>query len=419
MQFDKVYTPEQEKAREELRKEIQAFIKANGDGVNGGPVDDRYFAREQDRRNVEFRKEVGKKGWMYPDKPKEYGGAGLSAELVEVVYDEFRKLNHWESYGFPMGGVNFPSFVPNDHSSGMIGILEKIGTPEQKERLLPPLIRGEWVTWEMFTEPESGSDLPSLRTRAVRDGDEYVINGHKMWIGGNNAPPDMLMTLAVTDPDAPRHRNLSVFLIPCDLPGIRILPIDTLAPPYKNQVLFEDVRFPASCHVGEGGDGWVAFATRGGDGAGGSVPTRREHNEMIDYAKATVRNGQRISADPDVQDVLTKAYVDNEIFRLLNLRNRWMGEQSRAGTAKTRSTYQGGQMTVYRKQLSPRNADAMLKAWGPVSLISNDPWAPMEGAAELYHRWAIQQTHPGGTIEINKLRMFRAMIGPGTRIPAS
>ena len=419
MQFDKVYTPEQEKSREELRKEVQEFIKANAQDVSGGPVDDKYFTREQDRKNFEFRKKVGQKGWLYPDKAKEYGGAGMSTELVEVLYEEFDKLNHWSEYGYPMGGVGYPSFVPNDHSTGMMGILEKIGTPEQKARFLPPLARGEWVTWEMFTEPESGSDLPSMKTKAVRDGDEYVINGHKMWIGGNNAPPDVLMTLAITDPDAPRHRNLSVFLIPCNLPGITIFPIDTLAPPYKNQVWFEDVRFPATCHVGEGGDGWVAFATRGGDGAGGRIVDRREHNEMIDYARSTVRNGKRISEDPDVQEVLTKAYVDNEIFRLLGLRNRWMGEQSRAGTAKKRTTYEGGQMTVYRKQLSPRNADAMLKAWGPVALIKDEPWAPMEGAAELYHRWAIQQTHPGGTIEINKLRQFRGMIGPGTRIPAS
>jgi alkylation response protein AidB-like acyl-CoA dehydrogenase len=167
----------------------------------------------------------------------------------------------------------------------------------------------------------------------------------------------MLMTLAITDTDAPRHRNLSVFLIPCNLPGIRILPIDALAPPYKNQLIFEDVRFPADRLVGEGGDGWVAFATRGGEGGGDRGPGRRRPmDEMVDYAKETERNGRRLSQDPDVHEVLTKAYVDNEIHRLLSLRNRWMGEQARAGTGKTRSTYEGGQMTVYNKELAPETS---------------------------------------------------------------
>lgn len=352
-----------------------------------------------------------------PTMPKKYGGAGLSPDMASVIYDELDVLNEWAADGFP-GGVGPTSFVPNDHSTGMVGILNKIGTEEQKDRMLPPLVRGELVTWEVFTEPEAGSDLPSLQTTAVRDGDEYVINGHKMWIGGNNAPPDVLMTLAITDPNAPRHRNISVFLIPCNIPGVHIYPIDCLAPPYKNQIIFEDARFPASCAVGEGGDGWVAFNTRGGDG-GREGERRRPIDELIDYSKETIRNGQRLSQDPEVQEIVTKAYVDNEIHRLLGLRNRWMAEQNRAGTAKKRTTYEGGQMTVYNKQLGPRNADALLKAWGPVALIANEPWGPMRGAAEMYHRHAIEQTHPGGTIEINKLRMFRSVIGPGTRIPAS
>ena len=375
MQFDMAYTQEQDKAREDFRKEVREFVKANAPPVSDLPLDDRHATREQLRRNKEFRIELGKKGWHNPTMPKAIGGGGLSPELALVIHEEVNRLTPWFSSGFP-GGVRATS-AGNDHSSGMISILQKIGTEEQKARLLPPLVRGEWVTWEVFTEPEAGSDLPSLQTRAVRDGDEYVINGHKMWIGGNNAPPDMLMTLAITDPDAPRHRNLSVFLIPCNLPGIRILPIDALAPPYKNQLIFEDVRFPADRLVGDGGEGWVAFATRGGDGAGDRGPGRRRPiDEMVDYAKETQRNGRRISEDPDVQDVLTTAYVDNEIHRLLSLRSRWMGEQSRLGNPTTRSTYQGGQMTVYNKELGPRNTKAMLKAWGPVTFISNEPWAP-------------------------------------------
>jgi alkylation response protein AidB-like acyl-CoA dehydrogenase len=143
----------------------------------------------------------------------------------------------------------------------------------------------------------------------------------------------------------------------------------------------------------------------------------RPVERLIDYCKEPKQSGERISTDPEVQEILTKAFVDKEILRLLRLRNYWMGESNWLGTpTKKRMTYEGSQVAMYQKVIGPRIADAMLKTIGPAALIADSPWAPLKGAAEFYHRHSIVRLHPGGTVEIQKLRVFRGLIGSETRI---
>jgi alkylation response protein AidB-like acyl-CoA dehydrogenase len=139
--------------------------------------------------------------------------------------------------------------------------------------------------------------------------------------------------------------------------------------------------------------------------------------KLIDHCKETQRNGERLSADPEVQQVLTKAYVDQKILDLFRVRNYWMSEANWLGKpTKKHMTYEGSQVAMYSKTIGPRIADAMLQAIGPAALTEDAPWAPLGGALEFFHRHSIVRLHPGGTVEIQKLRVFRGLVGSDFRV---
>jgi len=413
MNFEVAYTTEQEAFRQEVRE----WIKANAEGVGGGPVDPKEIPKEQFRLTKVFKAALGKKGWFAPHLPKEIGGGGLSPEMSLVLDEELSELTGWRAGP----GYGPPDFQGQDTSMAVVGWLMRLGTEEQKQQWLKPILQGEWHGWELFTEPNSGSDLPSLQTTADRDGDEYVVNGTKIFVGGTGDPPDYLCTLAITDRNAPRHRNTSMLLIPADAEGITILDLDLLADNVKRMIHLDNVRVPTTHLVGTEGDGWACF-----NGARFSAPPfpnvgnladpYRPVERLIDYCKDTKPNGEALSADPEVQQVLTKAYVDSKILSLLKVRNYWKSESAWLGTGKERMSYDGSQVSMYGKTIGPRIADAMLQSMGPVALTGDAPWAPLDGAAEFYHRHSIVRLHPGGTVEIQKLRVFRGLIGSETRI---
>lgn len=240
MDFELHYSAEQE----EFRKEVRAWLEGQ-DLPTIETEDD--ITPELVRRAQEFRRRLGARGWYFPTWPKEYGGGGLSPALAVVINEELSRRRVFLPY----------------NSGGQLGApaIFVHGTEEQKRRFLPLILRGEVTTWQVLSEPETGSDLASVRTRAVRDGDEYIINGSKQFIGSSQALPDYLYTLVNTDPAGPRHQNLSVFMIPANLPGITILPMDLLTGGGKQFVYFEDVRVPRDHLIGEENKGWMVVNT--------------------------------------------------------------------------------------------------------------------------------------------------------------
>ena len=417
MNFEVTYNAEQVAFRQEVREWLKDNLR-EGTGLNDGPVDPKHFTPEHIKRMKEFRMEFGKKGWYTPHLPKEIGGGGMSPEMALILEEELGELIGWR-----MGpGVGPPTFIPSDIGMSLVGSILQLGTEEQKERFLPPILNGEWQFWELFTEPGSGSDLPSLQTTADRDGDEYVINGTKIFVGGVGDLPDYMATLAVTDRNAPRHRNLSLFLIPGHTEGITVHDLDILANNVKRMIHLDNVRVSASQMVGQEGDGWASFpANRSGPPAfpnvGNLSDPYRPVERLIDHCKETQRNGERLSADPEVQQVLTKAYVDQKILDLFRVRNYWMSEANWLGKpTKKHMTYEGSQVSMYGKLIGPRIAEAMLQAIGPTALTEDAPWAPLGGALEFFHRHSIVRLHPGGTVEIQKLRVFRGLVGSDFRV---
>jgi alkylation response protein AidB-like acyl-CoA dehydrogenase len=253
MEFEdrRTYTPEQEA----FRKEVRAWLEENPpprpnlQGIEDEAEVQRLRALMATGREMrEWRRKLGAKGWIEPTAPPQLGGAGLSRELAMVLVEEFERV------GVNVGAGWLPAAI----------IVH--GTEEQKQRFVVPLYRGEITVGQAYTEPEAGSDLASLKTKAIRDGDEWVITGSKQFISINpQNMPDYLATLAVTDPLAPRHENLGYFMVPGNAPGITVQPMDLITMQEygggQNFVFFDNVRVPAENVISAPNKGWQVANT--------------------------------------------------------------------------------------------------------------------------------------------------------------
>ena len=237
---------------EALRTEVRSFLQENlGDGVGSTGVS-AVAGQENDFEQAKaFNSKLAERGWIAPAWPKEYGGLGAS------VYEQMVFSEEFGYYGAPDTGTR-------GFGVGMIGPTLIIhGSEEQKARYLPSITNGDAIWCQGYSEPGSGSDLASLQTRAVRDGDDYVINGSKIWTSGGHQANQMFC-LVRTDPDVPKHKGIS-FLIIDDLkntPGVTIRPLINMAYHHHfNEVFFEDVRVPVANRVGEEHRGWYVGMT--------------------------------------------------------------------------------------------------------------------------------------------------------------
>jgi alkylation response protein AidB-like acyl-CoA dehydrogenase len=356
------------------------------------PVDPEDLTPAQFERNRVFLRMLGERGWYAPTWPREYGGGGLPAHEASVIREELETaIPHIENL-----------HPPGDIGGSAAGALWEVGTDEQKATFLPPVLRGEVITWELYTEPEAGSDLPALTSTAVRDGDHYVISGTKTLVGGH-FEADWLFYLAITHPNAPRRQNLSAFLVPADSPGITMTDLDMIAGSKKRTMIFDNVRVPASNMIGREGDGWRAFSS-GLFGAltVGIGPYMDRDLRVFEKLIAYCHGGTNLPEDPLADDALAQAYVDAQVQRLLRLRNDWMAESGED------ITYEGAQVALGRKTFDLALGEALHKTLGPTAMLRGHD-APLDGELEYFHRYGILMAHPGGTVEIQKLRMFRGM----------
>jgi len=402
MDFEFHYTREQEN----FRKEVRAFIEENALERPLVPVDNMRMPVELHQKGRELQRKLGAKGWFAPAYPRQFGGGELALEKCVILAEEFARVR--EERRWP--GATEVSAI---HTGGLMAH----GTEDQKRRFLPPLLRGEWEGWQCFTEPEAGTDEASMKSTALRDRDVYVINGHKIFVGATPPPlrPDYLYWPAVTDPQAPRHQNLGAFFVPADLPGIRYNPLDLISSGsgLKWEVICENVRCPADCLIGEANKGWlVTQATLALEHGGGGVLVPRDTLilKLIDYCRRTRRNGQPISKDPGIQDLLVQLYMEYQVGRLWGLRNFAMseGQIPRVGYTRTQTSLHG-------KLLAPYLGKALLAILGPHCLIDDPALRVFAGEVEYAIRQA-DVTHPGGTPEVQKIMMARGLrlgrIGP-------
>jgi alkylation response protein AidB-like acyl-CoA dehydrogenase len=402
MDFEPRYTQEQEDFRQEVRRWLRENVPPGIDH----PADSADLTYEQYQLRRELGRKLGDKGWLWPTAPGEYGGGGLSVDHAVVLEEEI------DSYG-----LTLPPYYDSGGRLGGNSILVW-GTEEQKQFFLPKIFRGEVRTWQLLSESEAGSDLANVKTLARRDGDEFVINGQKVFVGSAHGC-DYMWTITCTDPEAPRHQNLGWFMIPADLPGITVVPVDLLSSAgesgagsgVKNMVYFDNVRVPAFNLVGGENEGWKVATTHLEleHGTGGRIARNWLVDRLFDYCRKTHRRGQPLSKDPEVRDRLIDIYIDAEINRLFQLRNYWMRH------SQSNITYEGPQASYFRKTTGLRMATAILDILGPAALTKDSQWGAADGHIEAHQRAAIIALHPGGTTDIQKVIMARR-IGIGREV---
>ena len=402
MDFEPTYTPEQE----EFRQEVKEWLKENVSPDISHPPDSIDITEEQYQLRRALGRKLGDKGWLWATAPEEYGGGGLALDHAVVIEEEV------DSYG-----LTVPPYYDSGGRLGGASIMVW-GTEEQKQTFLPPIFRGEVRTWQLLTEPEAGSDLANAKMSAERDGDEYVINGQKIYVG-SSLGADYMWTITCTDNEAPRHQNLGWFMIPADLPGITIQPMDLLisggeagaGSGVKNTVFFDNVRVPAFNLIGGENEGWKVATTHLEleHGTGGRIARNWLVDHLFEYCRENNRNGQPLTKDPEVRDKLIDIYVEAEIARLFNLRNYWMRH------SKADITYEGPQASYWRKMSGLRMSQSILDILGPSALTYDPQWGAADGHVEAHQRSAIVAIHPGGTADIQKLIMARR-IGIGREV---
>jgi len=366
------FSPEEEA----FRGEIRAFLAEELPERRPEGVDGWRFARG-------FVKKLAGRGWHTLGWPAEWGGQGAS-HMKQLVFNE--EMAYWEA----------PS---NDLGVDRIGpTIMLYGTDEQKERFLPPIVRAESVWCQGFSEPGAGSDLASLQTRAVEDGDSFIINGSKIWTSLAHFAEWMIL-LARTDPQAPKHRGISYFLLDMKTPGVVIRPLVDMAGRHTfNEVFFEDVRVPRDCLIGEQNRGWyVATTTLDFERSGiqrviGGI---RTYEQLVAYASERVREDGPLPTP--IRHRLAELKIEYEVGRMLSYRVAWLQSQGRV------PNYEASVSKMYGSELAQRLALTGMQLLGPAGqLAPGSPWAPLRGRIEAQYLTAAALTVAAGTSEINR-----------------
>lgn len=388
-------TEEGRKFRQEVRdfldKELTPEVVQARELQRDRPYDISPLARE-------FARKLVARGWLAPRAPrwpKEYGGVERSDEKQRILFEEFaaRGIGGGSEYG----GIQGP-------------VIMRHGSEEMKREYLPKIARGEIGFSLGYTEPNAGTDLASLEMRAVRDGDDYVINGQKVYSTGAHYSTHHWLA-ARTDPNSPKHRGISLFIVDLASPGITIRPLWTMGGEQTNEVFYDDVRVPVANRVGEENQGWsyvrealgVERIVMGGMAVTGG---RSVLDDLIDYAKETERGGRPLAEDPSVRQSLAQLAIENRIRRLFNYRTGWL----------------------MRKGVIPEVEAAIAKVWGNEldqrlghigtqimglygQLESDSKWVPLDGRVEHRYLFTVHLSYGGGSHEL--MRSLIATRGMG------
>jgi alkylation response protein AidB-like acyl-CoA dehydrogenase len=291
----------------EFRAQVRSFLDDNlpSDWVGLGALD----GPERQQFLKQWRETLAEQGYLAINWPEEYGGAGLSPLETVILHEEFT------ARGAPTGGAN------DGFSIGMLGnTLLVWGTEEQKRRFLPRILDGTDVWCQGYSEPDAGSDLANLGTRAERDGDEWVINGQKIWTSSGNAA-NWIFAVCRTNPDVPKHQGLSFLLVPMDQPGVELRPIRNIAgQDHFFEVFFTDARTPVDHVVGEINGGWAVTNTLLGFERGVSATTaplrfRRELDDLL-----AICRDRGLHTDPVVRQELARFHTKVELMRFAGYR---------------------------------------------------------------------------------------------------
>jgi 3-oxocholest-4-en-26-oyl-CoA dehydrogenase alpha subunit len=382
-------TTEQQALRKELRAYFADLLTPElrtelGRAGEGSPV-----FRQVIRR-------LGADGWLGLAWPTEYGGQGRPATEQFIMFDEIQRAHA----PFPFVTVNTVGPAIMAH-----------GSEEQKQRYLPGILAGEINFAIGYTEPEAGTDLASLRTSAVRDGDEWVINGNKVYTSGANQA-DYVWLACRTDPDAPKHKGISIVIVPTDVPGFEWTPIVTVGDVTTTATYYSDVRVPLANVVGEINAGWRLITMQLNHERVGlaalSGLTERLLDDLVEWCRATPAgaDGARMIDVPWVQQDLARCRALLDAIRLMTWRLVNAVADNTLGPAEASS------VKVFGTEQSVEVYRIMQGILGPVShLREGSPGAVLHGEVERASRAAQINTFGGGVNEIQRELVATAGLG--------
>lgn len=373
-------SPEIDSLRQELRTyfaelltdDVRAGLRDEGEA--GGPVLSRV------------RSQMGRDGWLGIGWPTEYGGRGLGPDAQFVFYDEAYRADA------PIPMITMTTVGPTIMSQG---------TQEQKDYFLPRILAGECNFAIGYSEPEAGTDLASLRTRAVRDGDEYVINGNKVFTSGADGA-DWIWLAARTDPDAPKHRGISLILVPTSAPGFSTSPIPTVGRFSTTASYYDDVRVPITNVVGTENEGWRMITTQLNHERVGLAAFSGICEGLLDdvhewVGRQSTAEGHPLGAEPWVRQLLATATARLRAMRLMNWRlveTTARGELDPGSASAAKIFATETVIDVYR---------SLLEVVGPGALrISDGPWSFDTGRLALMNLAAQINTFGGGVSEVQR-----------------
>ncbi len=359
--------------RQEVRnfidKEAPAALRGAGD-MGEGSLFGRLGAIK------EWREKVSARGWIAPSWPKKYGGADMS------IVDQFVMNEEFAESGVPgnLGGFGVMMIGPT---------LIEHGTEEQKHEHLSRILKGDVIWCQGYSEPGAGSDLAALQTRAVRDGDEYVVNGQKIWTTGAQFA-DWMYMLVRTDPDAPKHRGITYLLVDMKSPGVTVRPLTTLAGTQTfNEVFFEDVRVPVRNRVGEENRGWYVGTTTldfERSSIGSAIGVRKALEGLIRLAK----EGAEVSFErnPKVKTEFVERWIECEVAKMLSYRVVSMQVRGLI------PNYEASMCKMFSSELQQRIANLSMHLYGMHGGVRN--------RASMGYMQAVSSTIAGGTTEVQK-----------------
>ncbi|MBI4312117.1 MAG: acyl-CoA dehydrogenase family protein [Chloroflexi bacterium] len=358
------FSPEQDALRQEVRK----FVAENVTAEVIEELEEGYTPPGEQRRGrrgpkaTAVWKKIDEKGWLGITWPKEYGGQGKDRMTQYIVEEEFSRVG----LGVGGGGSGAPAIMA-------------AGTDEQKNYYIPKIIKGEVSLALGFTEPSGGADLASLQCRAVEDGDFFVVNGQKIFTSSAHFATHIYL-MCRTDPDAPKHRGISILIFPMDTPGITVRPLWTIqndppAPPgttygtrRTNETFFEDVRVPKSALLGEKNMGWYVGAmglNLDRVGAGRYLMSVRRNEDIVNWSKENAIGDYDIKDNLAIRDKIAELWAEAQVCRLMTMRS--MSIVNRGGDF----TYEGSAEKVIAPEHGVKSTEAIVQFLGPYGQLLN------------------------------------------------
>lgn len=392
------FSPEEEAFRREVREFLDREYPLNrhsGALPDGSslPTPEPHVPGYMPSREAELK--LGAKGWLALSWPVEYGGGGKPLTYQMIVDEELAYYN-----------------VPGAESMGRTIIAPTLlawGSEELKREILPKIARGEADICLGYTEPEAGSDLASLRTRAVLDGDDYVINGAKVYTSGADLS-QYCWLLARTDPEAPRHRALSLFLTPMDVPGVTVRPLPNLLDMcWFTEVTFEDVRVPRRWLVGEENQAWQIVTSALASERLSLYhwrSQRRLFESLLAYAKGVEKDGRPLGKDMNLRQRLAGLAIEFEVARLLTYRAQWLRSRGHA------LTYEAAMVKAFNTEMTQRLGVAAMEVLGLYGgLLPASARTVLGGIVAHGYLDAVQGTIGAGASEVMRDIIARGGLG--------